>query len=231
MSVTVRIPTTLRSLAGGSSEVEVEGVDRRRGPAALDAAHPGFTDRLARRRRRPAPVRQRLRRRRRRPLPPGPRHPGARRRDRRHHPGGRGRVRRVALSASPRSRPRSARLRRRRRRRRRRHDDVDHDDEATTTTTSEPRRRRRRPTTSTHRGRPTTSTTRSRRPPRLHGLALPRHHRDASATSSRATASRARSQVFRPRRGRRHGPPGVDAAAPPRRRRRVAGDRRRQPRS
>lgn len=46
MSVTVRIPTTLRPLAGGSSEVEVEGGTVGDVLKALDAAHPGFSDRL-----------------------------------------------------------------------------------------------------------------------------------------------------------------------------------------
>ncbi|MDE0803371.1 MAG: MoaD/ThiS family protein [Acidimicrobiales bacterium] len=46
MSVTVRIPTTLRPLAGGSSEVEVEGGTVGDVLKALDSAHPGFSDRL-----------------------------------------------------------------------------------------------------------------------------------------------------------------------------------------
>ena len=46
MSVTVRIPTTLRPLAGGSSEVSVEGATVGDVLKALDAAHPGFNDRL-----------------------------------------------------------------------------------------------------------------------------------------------------------------------------------------
>lgn len=46
MPVKVRIPTTLRSLAGGSSEVEVEGSTVGEVLKALDAAHPGFADRL-----------------------------------------------------------------------------------------------------------------------------------------------------------------------------------------
>ena len=46
MSVTVRIPTTLRPLAGGASEVVVEGGNVRDVIASLDAAHPGFKDRL-----------------------------------------------------------------------------------------------------------------------------------------------------------------------------------------
>jgi molybdopterin converting factor small subunit len=46
MSVTVRIPTTLRTLTGGTSEVSVEGTDVAEVLKALDAAHPGFADRL-----------------------------------------------------------------------------------------------------------------------------------------------------------------------------------------
>ncbi len=46
MSVTIRIPTTLRPLAGGSSEVQVEGATVGDVLKALDSAHPGFTDRL-----------------------------------------------------------------------------------------------------------------------------------------------------------------------------------------
>ena len=46
MIVTVRIPTTLRPLAGGSSEVEVEGGTVGDVLKALDSDHPGFSDRL-----------------------------------------------------------------------------------------------------------------------------------------------------------------------------------------
>jgi sulfur-carrier protein len=46
MAAKVRIPTTLRSLAGGSSEVEVEGSTVAEVLKNLDAAHPGFSDRL-----------------------------------------------------------------------------------------------------------------------------------------------------------------------------------------
>jgi molybdopterin synthase sulfur carrier subunit len=46
MSVRVRIPTQLRSLAGGASEVEVEGGDVGEVLKALEAAHPGFHERL-----------------------------------------------------------------------------------------------------------------------------------------------------------------------------------------
>ena len=46
MSATVRIPTTLRPMAGGKSEVEVEGSTVGEVLQSLDAAHPGFADRL-----------------------------------------------------------------------------------------------------------------------------------------------------------------------------------------
>ena len=46
MSVTVRIPTTMRPISGGSSTVEVEGSTLAEVLKALDAAHPGFAERL-----------------------------------------------------------------------------------------------------------------------------------------------------------------------------------------
>jgi len=46
MAVTVRIPTTLRPMAGGASQVQVEGATLAEVISALDAAHPGFKDRL-----------------------------------------------------------------------------------------------------------------------------------------------------------------------------------------
>jgi molybdopterin converting factor small subunit len=46
MSVTVRVPTQLRPLAGGNSEVSVEGSTVAEVLKALEAAHPGFADRL-----------------------------------------------------------------------------------------------------------------------------------------------------------------------------------------
>lgn len=46
MSATVRIPTTLRPMAGGQSEVTVEGSTVGEVLKALDAQHPGFADRL-----------------------------------------------------------------------------------------------------------------------------------------------------------------------------------------
>ena len=46
MAVTVRIPTTLRPIAGGNSTVKVEGSTVAEVLKALDAAHAGFADRL-----------------------------------------------------------------------------------------------------------------------------------------------------------------------------------------
>jgi molybdopterin synthase sulfur carrier subunit len=46
MSVTVRVPTTLRPLAGGQSEVVVDGSTLDEVLDSLDAAHPGFRSRL-----------------------------------------------------------------------------------------------------------------------------------------------------------------------------------------
>jgi molybdopterin synthase sulfur carrier subunit len=46
MSVSVRIPTTLRTLTGGQPEVSLEGGNVRDVLASLDGAHPGFADRL-----------------------------------------------------------------------------------------------------------------------------------------------------------------------------------------
>ena len=46
MSVTVRIPAQLRTLTGGSALVTVEGTTVGEALKALDAAHPGFGDRL-----------------------------------------------------------------------------------------------------------------------------------------------------------------------------------------
>ncbi len=46
MSVAVRIPTTLRALTAGSSEVAVEGSTVAEVLDALEAAHPGFKERL-----------------------------------------------------------------------------------------------------------------------------------------------------------------------------------------
>ena len=46
MVATVRIPTTLRPLAGGNSQIQVEGSTVAEVLKALDVAHPGFADRL-----------------------------------------------------------------------------------------------------------------------------------------------------------------------------------------
>ena len=46
MSVTVRIPTQLRTLTGGAGDVSVEGGTVGELLAALDVAHPGFGERL-----------------------------------------------------------------------------------------------------------------------------------------------------------------------------------------
>ena len=46
MSVTVRVPTTLRTLTGGTSEVAVEGATVGEVLAALEARHPGFAERI-----------------------------------------------------------------------------------------------------------------------------------------------------------------------------------------
>ena len=46
MTVTVRIPTTLRPLSGGVSTVQVEGSTLGEILKGLNVAHPGFSDRL-----------------------------------------------------------------------------------------------------------------------------------------------------------------------------------------
>ncbi|HEX4866888.1 MAG TPA: ubiquitin-like small modifier protein 1 [Acidimicrobiales bacterium] len=46
MSVTVRVPTTLRTLTGGQSEVSVDGSTVGEVLQALEAAHPGFSERI-----------------------------------------------------------------------------------------------------------------------------------------------------------------------------------------
>ena len=46
MSVTVRIPTQLRTLTGGAGELQLEGTSVGEVLKALDAAHPGMADRL-----------------------------------------------------------------------------------------------------------------------------------------------------------------------------------------
>jgi sulfur-carrier protein len=46
MSVTVRIPTQLRELSGGAGELSAEGATVADVLKALEAAHPGFAERL-----------------------------------------------------------------------------------------------------------------------------------------------------------------------------------------
>jgi len=46
MSLTIRIPTTLRALTTGNSTVEVEGTTVAEALANLEAAHPGFREQL-----------------------------------------------------------------------------------------------------------------------------------------------------------------------------------------
>lgn len=46
MSVTVRVPTTLRTLTAGASEVSVEGETLSAVLDSLESAHPGFKERL-----------------------------------------------------------------------------------------------------------------------------------------------------------------------------------------
>jgi molybdopterin synthase sulfur carrier subunit len=46
VAIAVRIPTQLRPIAGGASELSVEGTTVGEVLKALDAAHPGFADRL-----------------------------------------------------------------------------------------------------------------------------------------------------------------------------------------
>jgi sulfur-carrier protein len=46
MSITVRIPTQLRTLTGGVGEVSVEASTVGEALKALDSAHPGFAERI-----------------------------------------------------------------------------------------------------------------------------------------------------------------------------------------
>lgn len=46
MSVSVRVPTTLRTLTAGASEVTVEGETLAQVIENLESAHPGFRERL-----------------------------------------------------------------------------------------------------------------------------------------------------------------------------------------
>jgi molybdopterin converting factor small subunit len=46
LSVTIRVPTTLRTLTGGVASVDVDGATLSEVLDALESAHPGFRDRL-----------------------------------------------------------------------------------------------------------------------------------------------------------------------------------------
>ncbi|HVL26766.1 MAG TPA: ubiquitin-like small modifier protein 1 [Acidimicrobiales bacterium] len=46
MSAVVRIPTQLRSLSGGDAEVKVDGATVAEVLTGLEAAHPGFAERI-----------------------------------------------------------------------------------------------------------------------------------------------------------------------------------------
>lgn len=46
MSVTIRVPTTLRTLTAGESQVSVDGGTVAEVLTALEAEHPGFKDKL-----------------------------------------------------------------------------------------------------------------------------------------------------------------------------------------
>lgn len=46
MSVTVRVPTTFRTLTAGANRVEVDGTSVREVFESLEEAHPGFRSRL-----------------------------------------------------------------------------------------------------------------------------------------------------------------------------------------
>ena len=46
MAVSIRIPTPMRNLTGGASEVSVEGSTLNDAIKALDAAHPGVAERV-----------------------------------------------------------------------------------------------------------------------------------------------------------------------------------------
>ena len=63
MAVTVRIPTSLRQLAGGAAAVTAEGATVGGVLDDMERQHPGFKERLFDEARHAAPVRQHLRRR------------------------------------------------------------------------------------------------------------------------------------------------------------------------
>ena len=96
MSVSVRIPTILRTYTGGESEVSAEGGTLGEVLDNLDAKLHRHQGPDPRRGRAAAPVRQRLRRQRRRAVPRQPRHPDARGHADLGDPGGRRRLRRLS---------------------------------------------------------------------------------------------------------------------------------------
>ena len=81
MSVSVRIPTILRTYTGGESEVTAAGATLAEVLDDLDGSYSGIKGRILDEAGEPAPLRQRVRRQRRRALPRQPRH-----RDARRHP-------------------------------------------------------------------------------------------------------------------------------------------------
>ena len=85
MAVTVRIPTQLRELSGGASEVTVDGGTVAAVLAELEPPIPASA-RASSTRRAAAPLRERLRRRRGHPLPRRREHPRHRRPNRQHRP-------------------------------------------------------------------------------------------------------------------------------------------------
>ena len=92
MSVSVRIPTILRTYTDGESEVTADGGTLAEVLESLDASYPGIKGRILDDAGRDPPLRERLRRQRRRPLPRGPGHQHARGRAGLGHPGGRRRL-------------------------------------------------------------------------------------------------------------------------------------------
>ena len=84
MSVTVRIPTQLRSLSANTSEVQVEASTVAEALKALETAYPGFAERLFDETGGTPPFRERVPRRRGHPLPAGCRLAGHRRSDVQH---------------------------------------------------------------------------------------------------------------------------------------------------
>ena len=95
MSVSVRIPTILRTYTGGESEVTADGGTLAEVLETWTPNYPGIKGRILDDAGRAAPVRQRVRRQRRRALPRRPGDADPRRRADLGHPGGR---RRLGLS-------------------------------------------------------------------------------------------------------------------------------------